>query len=52
MNSHRSDIRNKRTEKPVPAHFCANNHQMDDVQVMVIKRLWKNVVVIRKIRES
>ena len=37
MNSHRSDIRLKKTlEKPVDAHFCSANHSMDDLRVLVV----------------
>ena len=49
MNSHRTDIRHKKTEKPVAN---SRDHTMDDVQVMVIERIWRNDTVLRKIREK
>ena len=52
MNSHRTDIRHKKTGEPVSAHFNSRDHTMDDVQVMVIERIWRNDTVLRKIREN
>ena len=31
INSHRSDIHTKKTEKPVAAHFCQPDHSVDDL---------------------
>ena len=53
MNSHRSDIRLKKTlEKPVAAHFCSANHSMDDLRVLVVDQLHRYDAVLRKSRES
>ena len=52
MNSHRADIRHKRTEKPVAAHFSLPDHSVDDLQVLVIEKLRKEDAILRKIRES
>ena len=51
MNSHRTDIRHKRTKKPV-LHVNSWDHILEDVRVMVIERIWRNDTVIRKIREN
>ena len=52
LNSHRADIKHKRTEKPVAAHFTSSNHTADDVQVLVIERIKKQDTVLSKIREN
>ena len=52
MNNHHADVRHNRTEKPVALHFNSPGHTLDDIQVMVIERLWKSDTVFRKIRES
>ena len=52
MNNHHVDVRHNRTEKPVALHFNSPGHTLDDIQVMVIERLWKSDTVFRKIRES
>ena len=38
MNGHRSDIRTKKTEKPVAAHFCQPDHSVKDLEVRGLKR--------------
>ena len=51
MNSHRTDIRHK-ADKPVAIHFNTPGHTLEDLQVMVIEKLWRNDSVFRKIREN
>ena len=51
MNSHRTDIRHK-AEKPVAIHLNTTGHKLEDLQVMVTERLWRNDSAFRKIRES
>ena len=53
MNGHRSDISHNRIEEsPVAAHFNSTGHSEADFSVMVIDRLWRDDIVLRKIRES
>ena len=39
LNGYRSDIRNKKLEKPVAAHFNTPGHSIDDLSIMVIERM-------------
>ena len=39
MNGHRSDIRTKKNDKPVAAHFCQPDHHTKDVQVRGIEKI-------------
>ena len=39
MNGHRSDIKTRKTEKPVAAHFCQPEHTMEDLQVRGIEKI-------------
>ena len=53
MNNHRADIIHKKIEdKSVAAHFSTQRHSVEDMEVMVIDRLWKDDPVLRKNRES
>ena len=52
MNSHRADIKHRRTEKPVAAHFTSPNHTIDDLQVLVIETIKKEDTILRKIKEA
>ena len=38
MNGHRSDIRTKKVEKPVAAHFCQEDHSQRDLEVKAIEK--------------
>ncbi len=38
MNGHRLDIRTKKTEKPVAAHFCQSDHSLEDLEVRGIEK--------------
>ena len=43
MNNHRADIIHKKIEnKPVAVHFSTQRHSVEDLEVMVIDRLWKD----------
>ena len=42
MNGHRSDIRTRKTEKPVTAHFCQADHTMEDLEVRGIEKIHRN----------
>ncbi len=52
MNGHRSDIRTKKVEKPVAAHFCQANHSLRDLEVKAIEKIHNNGTQRRRERES
>ena len=52
MNGHRSDIRTRKTEKPVAAHFCQTDHTMEDLQVRGIEKIHRSSTQWRRERES
>ena len=52
VNGHRSDIRTRKTEKPVAAHFCQLEHIMEDLEVRGIEKIHRNSKKWRKERES
>ena len=52
MNSHRSDIRMRKTKKPVAAHFCQSDHSMEDLEVRGIEKIHDNNAQWRRERES
>ena len=51
MNGHRSDIRTRKTEKPVTAHFCQLDHTMEDLEVRGIEKIHRNSKQWRKEKE-
>ena len=53
INSHRSDIKQRRTEKsPVAEHFNGEGHTLVDMTVVAIDQLYSHDSCLRKIRES
>lgn len=52
INSHRSDVRLKKLEKPVAAHFNSLNHTMQDMRIVVVERIRKEDIRLRRLRES
>ena len=53
QNSHQADIVHKRMdEKHVATHFNSAGYSIEDMPVMVIEKLWKDDLVLRKIRET
>ena len=52
MNSHRSDIRTTKIEKPVAAHFTQPDHSLEDLQVMGIEKIYCEDATLRKLHES
>ena len=53
FNSHRSDIRNKKTQKSAVAkHFNLRGHSMNDLTIMVIEKIPKRDVQTRRGREK
>ena len=52
MNEHRSDIRTRKTEKPVAAHFCQPDHTVEDLQVRGIEKIHRSSTQWRRERES
>ena len=52
LNGHRSDIRNKKLEKPVAAHFNTPGHSINNLSIMVIERMKNEDPDLRKKRES
>ena len=53
INSHRYDIRQRRTEEsPVAKHFNSAGHTLADLTVVAIDQLHSHDACLRKIRES
>lgn len=52
MNGHRSDIRTRKTEKPVAAHFCQPDHCLGDLEVRGIEKINHGGTLKRRERES
>ena len=53
INSHRSDVKLKRMEKPVAAHFNSTDHTIAaDMQIIAIERGRKDNPRLRRLRES
>ena len=52
MNGHRSDIRTRKTDKPVAAHFCQPDHTAEDLEVRGIEKIHRNSTQWRRERES
>ena len=52
MNGHRSDIKNRRLEKPVAKHFNLANHSLKDLLIFVIEKIHRDDVGFRKAKES
>jgi len=52
MNGHRSDIRTRKLDKPVAAHFCQSDHSAEDLEVRGIEKIYENNPEWRKHRES
>ena len=53
INSHRYDIRHRRTEEsPVAEHFNGAGHTLADLTVVAIDQLHSHDACLRKIRES
>ena len=52
MNGHHSDIRTRKTEKPVATHFCQPDHSLEDLEVRGIEIIHNNSTQWRRERES
>ena len=52
INSHRSDVKLSKTDRPVAAHFNSPNHTTQDMKVMIVEQVRKKVSWMRKTRES
>ena len=52
MNGHCSDIRTRKTEKPVAAHFCQPDHSMEDLEVRGTEKIHNSSMQWRRERES
>ena len=52
INSHRSDVKLKRIEKPVAAHFNSTDHTFADMQIITIERARKDNPRLRRLREN
>ena len=52
MNGHRSDIRTKKLEKSVVAHFSQPNHSAEDLEVRGIEKIHSDNMQWRKQRVS
>ena len=47
LNGHRSNVKTKKMEKPVAAHFNLPGHSMEDLTIVVIEKIWKEDVQLR-----
>ena len=52
MDEHHSDIRTRKTKKPVAAHFCQSDHSIEDLEVRGIEKIHDNNTWWRRERES
>ena len=52
MNGHRSDIRTRKIEKLVAAHFTQPDHSLEDLQIMGIEKIYREDATLRKLHES
>ena len=51
LTGHRSDIRHRRTEKPVARHFNLVDHSINDLTIMVIETIHREDTEYRKRKE-
>ncbi len=49
---HRSDVKTKKLDNPVAAHFSQPDHSIEDMEVMGIEKIHNNDPGRRKLRES
>ena len=54
MNSHRSNIKHQRLEKPVAKHFNSTGHSLEDLSIYIIEKIHvhREEVVFRKVKQS
>ena len=52
LNGHKSDIKNKRIQKPVAEHFNSPNHTFDCLQVCILKKVASRSKINREIEEQ
>ena len=52
LTGHRSDIKNRRIEKPVAKHFSLPGHSIDDLKIMTIEKIHREDSEYRKRKES
>ena len=52
LTGHRSEIRHKRTEKPVARHFNLVDHSINDLTIMVIETIHMEDTEYRQRKES
>ena len=52
MNGHRSDIKHRRLEKPVAAHFNSEGHSLQDLSIFVIEQIHREEASYRRAKES
>ena len=52
MNGHQSDIKHRRLEKPVAAHFNSEGHSLQDFSIFVIKQIHREEDSYRRAKES
>ena len=48
LNGHRSNIKTRKMENPVAAHFNLPEHSMEDLTIIVIEKTWTEDVKLRK----
>ena len=52
MNGHRSNIKHRRLEKPVAAHFISEGRSLQDVSIFVIEQIDREEASYRRVKES
>ena len=52
MNGHRSDIRTRKMDKLVTAHFCQPDHTMEHLEVRGIEKIHRDCAKWTRKRES
>ena len=52
INDHRSDIKNRRLEKPVAEHFNSVGHFLDDLSIFAVEKIHQEDASFRKAKEN
>ena len=52
LTGHRSDIKHRRTDRPVAKHFSLPDHSMEDLSIMVIQKIYRKDTNYRRRKES
>ena len=52
MNGHRSDVKNRRLQKPVAKHFNLVNHSLEYLSIFIIEEVHRSDAGFHKAKES